>query len=317
MSPQTWTALEELDYDQEQANIAAYKKAHPEEAQPTGGPAGAGKPGAANNPALPPERGLISHLTARESSLEATHDVSAEKRVPEGKGGGEWTAGGANPSTAVDKKTGDPKQHHGPLSGASVGGYGTVTDHAERVTGIFSRAIMRAQKEGRVTKEQRASYVAAFKSAAQGLPPETIAAALMSVKGIEFYGSPSELTAAVYPGGQHRSEAFKFGDAAAAWDDNWGILHLDGGPDAAGTYAHELSHAADANRRFSNTGDWRLAWMGEIVPNKPLSDYATTNPHEGWAEFGRLMADSRMSWSEKEKLFPQSFAVWRKNGLVK
>ena len=102
------------------------------------------------------------------------------------------------------------------------------------------------------------------------------------------------------------------GSLGGAWThktgDRIGKLHLDGGaetgenaPSVRELYAHEFAHAVDGERSvetingvthegskfISDSEPWKSAWESEIKGGA-LSDYATTRPDEGFAEFGRL-----------------------------
>lgn len=67
-------------------------------------------------------------------------------------------------------------------------------------------------------------------------------------------------------------------------------LHVDGGPDPVGTYAHELAHAADADRYYSDKPGWQKAYAAEIKKGRNLlSRYALTSPAEGFAEMHRAI----------------------------
>ncbi len=90
------------------------------------------------------------------------------------------------------------------------------------------------------------------------------------------------------------------------------------GPLAPGHLCHDLAgkaHAVDGNYDFSGTDAWDAAWRAEIkVPGKPLSDYAATLPHEGFAEFGRLVFGG--NHVDAKNLFPKCWAFWKEKGLV-
>ena len=76
-------------------------------------------------------------------------------------------------------------------------------------------------------------------------------------------------------------------------DDRLGgnALHVDGGADAKGTYVHELWHCADSGGEISDDKGWQSAYKKEVLKGRQLlSRYAMTNPSEGLAEFGRVLA---------------------------
>lgn len=97
-------------------------------------------------------------------------------------------------------------------------------------------------------------------------------------------------------------------------------------------YAHELGHALDGELdadgltdHISNSDEWISAGVEEICDRKivdvgggygrieyPLTEYATTSPCEGFAEFMRLC------WTDKEqaKKFPKCYKVLKDRGLA-
>lgn len=101
---------------------------------------------------------------------------------------------------------------------------------------------------------------------------------------------------------------------------------------AHNVYAHELWHAVDSDREgqrdmvYSGTQEWIDAGNKEIVkwdyekdshgdnmPVRPLTDYATTRPDEGFAEYGRLVINDPAT---AQKKFPLCWAFFKNNGLV-
>ena len=72
-------------------------------------------------------------------------------------------------------------------------------------------------------------------------------------------------------------------------------LHLDDDTDPRGTYAHELWHAADNGGSHSADKGWLAVYTKEVVNRKAsvpsLGRYALTNPAEGLAEYGRVLAE--------------------------
>lgn len=88
------------------------------------------------------------------------------------------------------------------------------------------------------------------------------------------------------------------------------------------TYAHEISHAIDGpGFPLSGSQEWVDAWQREIGFTRPapgtarLSVYATSAPHEGFAEFGRLVYGTNTNRSAIEKKFPMCAAYWKSQGL--
>lgn len=75
------------------------------------------------------------------------------------------------------------------------------------------------------------------------------------------------------------------------------------------TYAHELGHAIDGpDSELSNSAEWRSAWRIEVDfsggkgPN--LTNYARSNPSEGFAEFCRLVYSGDADAGEIQSKFP-------------
>jgi hypothetical protein len=117
-------------------------------------------------------------------------------------------------------------------------------------------------------------------------------------------------------------------------------LRLDGGKNTGDKYAketsdhyaaHEIGHVVDFSygnlatmeSRLSNSEAWKSAYYAEINPEPtktgkdkvaPLSDYATVDPSEGFAEFCRL-AWGRSPWQVEK--FPKCHAILKARGLVK
>lgn len=95
-----------------------------------------------------------------------------------------------------------------------------------------------------------------------------------------------------------------------------------------GVYAHELTHAIDSGRRFSNHSDWHDAYAteirGDVDPDTPgvklgwgrLSEYARTDAVEGFAEFGRALYGSDVTHRGLRESFPKCYSFFKKRGLV-
>lgn len=136
-----------------------------------------------------------------------------------------------------------------------------------------------------------------------------------------FHGSESALHAAWSQAtGKPVSEAYAKGVTGFYIASDYttpGVINVDGqisGLSTQEVFAHEAAHAVDNLHVYSGDDEWYLAWGHEILDGDVvLSDYAKERPHEGFAEFGRLV------WSkpeEAEKHFPKCFAFWKKHGLV-
>lgn len=93
--------------------------------------------------------------------------------------------------------------------------------------------------------------------------------------------------------------------------------------DIEGVYAHEFSHAIDGEKsEYSNNVEWIKAWQKEINEHDSSGEYRLTSyaglegPHEGWAEFGRLLYSKDGDIKNIEQDFPRCFAYWKKQGFV-
>ena len=92
-------------------------------------------------------------------------------------------------------------------------------------------------------------------------------------------------------------------------------VHLDGGDDARGTYVHELWHAADNGRFYSDDKGWQAAYKKDIKKGKKLlSRYALVNESEGFAEFGRVLAEHGDEHMAKH--FPACMKHLKAKGLL-
>lgn len=106
-----------------------------------------------------------------------------------------------------------------------------------------------------------------------------------------------------------------------------GRLVLDGHPgeataavmgteSALAVHAHEYTHAIDGPKfELSKSPGWGDAWKQEIKAGK-LSKYATTDPTEGFAEFGRLLLGGEHDLEEVKYRYPKCYYFWHKQGLA-
>jgi hypothetical protein len=79
--------------------------------------------------------------------------------------------------------------------------------------------------------------------------------------------------------------------------------------------AHELAHAVDHGGSLSQQEEWNEAWRSEIKrSDAPITNYATTHPAEGFAEFFRI-ATIYGSEDVKDK-FPKCYEFMKKRGLL-
>jgi hypothetical protein len=88
-----------------------------------------------------------------------------------------------------------------------------------------------------------------------------------------------------------------------------------------GVYAHELTHAVDGpGKEHSRTSMWQSAWKEEIAPSGSskehrLNSYASSQPSEGFAEFGRLVYGGQADHKEVERRFPKATKYFKDHGL--
>jgi hypothetical protein len=100
-------------------------------------------------------------------------------------------------------------------------------------------------------------------------------------------------------------------------------VNLDGGSEtdaknpekAQGIYSHELGHAIDAGRRFSEDAKWKAAWKSEIFNGRVmLSRYARESPTEGFAEFHRALCFKGLPATMAA--YPKCCAFLKAKGLI-
>lgn len=142
-----------------------------------------------------------------------------------------------------------------------------------------------------LTPEKSSEYVEHLSHALSKLPPGIAKQAGDSLKhgGVKFHNDLQALRGeAVKINGKSAAGVVGFvRDRGMATD-----VHLDGGDDPRGTYVHELWHAADNGGFHSEDKGWQAAYKKDILKGKHLlSRYAMTNASEGFAEFGRAIAE--------------------------
>ncbi|MCZ2341923.1 MAG: hypothetical protein LC104_09035 [Bacteroidales bacterium] len=92
-------------------------------------------------------------------------------------------------------------------------------------------------------------------------------------------------------------------------------IHIDGGPDPRGTYVHEIWHAADNGNALSRTKEWKSAYKEEVLRGRRgLSPYAAQNEREGFAEFGRVLAERGEEYMIE--FYPKCVQFCRDHGLM-
>jgi len=98
------------------------------------------------------------------------------------------------------------------------------------------------------------------------------------------------------------------------------IMVLDGGHDGTedtmrGTYTHELAHTLDVLGKYSDDPHCQFAWSEEIFNGKtPPSEYATTNPAEGFAELYRAVIEKGVAKTKKR--YPLCMKFLEEKGLL-
>lgn len=146
-----------------------------------------------------------------------------------------------------------------------------------------------------------------------------------------FHKDPKSLGESVFRGRPEQLQLITSGQAELGGALTAAGLHLDGGHEKVGPregevhtqheiYAHEMSHVLDSStlhERHSDSKEWQAAWKKEMVDSGHLSEYAKTEPSEGWAEFGRAVLMKPESHGYLQKRFPGCFSYWQKHGLVK
>jgi hypothetical protein len=88
-------------------------------------------------------------------------------------------------------------------------------------------------------------------------------------------------------------------------------------------YAHEFAHAVDGpDHAHSHGEEWKAIYAEEINTTDEnglprLTGYARGDaPHEGWAEFGRLVFSGDHDPADIKAYFPKAYAYWEKHGLA-
>jgi hypothetical protein len=185
---------------------------------------------------------------------------------------------------------------------------------------------------GKPTEEQR-STAQRYVGASPGLSSESAAAYtdhLAHALSVLPAGIDKEAGNALKHGGVRfhpdlkalRGEAVKLAGKSAAGvvgfaqDKGMGTnLHLDGGDDPRGTYVHELWHAADNGGFHSDDRGWQAAYKKDILKGKHLlSRYALTNASEGFAEFGRALAERGLEHMTER--YPNAVKHLKAKGLL-
>lgn len=120
----------------------------------------------------------------------------------------------------------------------------------------------------------------------------------------------------------HKETGRHDGECSGWYDNSTGELVING-YDPQGTLAHELTHALDSAVpdgrggwwQLSNTDGWKSAWRKDLQSGN-LSDYATENEAEGFAEFGRLLWGTENGHELAQVYFRRAYAVFQQYGLI-
>lgn len=217
---------------------------------------------------------------------------------------GEFGKGGGNTESGNQVK---------PTSPASASAYKISGQPSEEHRAMANQF---ADKAVGLAPEKKTEYVEHLAHSLAVLPAGIAKAANAAIThkqgGVEFH---NDLTAL-------RKKAQELGGKAAAGvqgfvnDRGMGTeVHLDGGDDPRGTYVHELWHAADNNSIHSDDKGWQAAYKKDILKGKNLlSRYALTNASEGFAEFGRALAEKGTAHMESK--FPNAVKHLKAKGLI-
>ncbi len=184
--------------------------------------------------------------------------------------------------------------------------------------------------------ETKKAYGQALEDVARRLSPAAAKMAFQTAKKINFCKDESEVNAkwVEASGGKESVAQSDYRDvkAAAFYSYDRKEMTLDGGSGGGSTksthenttpglYAHELSHGLDqpdpvSGQRPSNSLEWQAAFDAELKDGQ-VSQYATTNRAESWAEFGRMVYGTDVDRSELAKRFPKCVAVWKEKGFFR
>ncbi len=190
-----------------------------------------------------------------------------------------------------------------------------------------------------LTPEQRAHHAASIDTVVKRMPRGALDRMAKHVDGVVWHADVRELTENLGKVSRKvRESAARGGVVKGFYATTDKELWLDGnvkrktGDDiwnkdrenAHETYAHEMAHAVDGpDFEHSHGEEWMAAWREEIGDVKPaptekpkLSRYATSAPHEGWAEFGRLVYGTNTDHAKIAAKFPKCAAIWKKLGVM-
>lgn len=214
-----------------------------------------------------------------------------------------------------------------------IGQFAEKDSHFARLA-VRRKFLSELEESGHPQSLQR-TFMSHVDRVLKSMPDVAVTALRSNIKLAIFYPSTRELS------NEFIGQIPKGAEAGGIWEgpdrEGRGNLHLDGAHaeseiDECGIYAHEFGHACDWQPGsidilptgglvsvkpgpISRTSEWLEAFYDELS-DRQLSDYASTSPMEGFAEFARKCWMSDSPPGEVQKDFPQSFAVFRKHGLI-
>ncbi|HKI36030.1 MAG TPA: hypothetical protein VKA46_29510 [Gemmataceae bacterium] len=169
---------------------------------------------------------------------------------------------------------------------------------------------------------RRGEYARAAGMIMARMTPTALLRLRQNTREVRFYATLEEMTVELARTEARVARLLAAGlPIGGAYQSTTRQLHLDGGEeetearDILGLYAHEFSHALNgAGRLISSTLAWQQAWEMEIR-RYPFSLLAIASPHEGFAEFGRVMYSGSRRRSFLGWRYPRCVEVWRGYGL--
>lgn len=188
-------------------------------------------------------------------------------------------------------------------------------DHASTVDAWLSH-----EQNAHVSKDVRAKIGKAMTETFERMPPAMATAVKERMGGPpKLYSSLDDVTAEfksrgeTVAGDEMVSGFYSYAEKTIHVDHGWDGSH----EDAVHVYGHEFGHVLDQDNQLSRQPEWKAAWASEInrrgPHGTPISDYATTNPSEGFAEFTRALTTEP---EQARKLFPKCWGFFESQGLV-
>lgn len=177
----------------------------------------------------------------------------------------------------------------------------------------IGQTIEAALSKQNLSAAKKGEYSDTARAAMAGMSHSTLRKLGENVKAVKFYENGQALD-------EHLSTALDDPDGTfgGGFDADKGVLHLNGGSDSQGIYAHAMAHALDSDGeggRISDGAAWQAAWSAEIVDRKAISSHASSDASDGFAEFARVLHGGYQSDAETKREFPKCYDVWIKAGL--